>query len=177
MPSDVPIYTLIRKPVRSVRMTVRPPDGEVRVSAPRHVPKREIDSFVASRAEWIARHQERIAAAPPPLQAGPEAERLRVELRARVEPMLAEWTERMGLLPVPPYMIRRMTTRWGTCNVKTRRITFALELARKDDEKLEYVVVHELAHLIELGHNARFYAVMDTHLPDWRRIRRELNGK
>lgn len=158
-------------------MTVRPPDGEVRVSAPRHVAKREIDRFVASRAEWIAEHQARIAAAPPPLEAGPEAEELRAELRARVEPMLAEWAERMGLLPVPPYIIRRMTSRWGTCNVKTRRITFALELARRDDEKLEYVVVHELAHLIEIGHNQRFYAVMDRHLPEWRRIRRELNGK
>jgi len=177
MTADVPAYTLVRKSVKNVRMTVRPPDGEVRVSAPRHVPKREIDRFVASRAEWIAQHQERIASAPAPLEAGPEAERLRAELRARVEPLLECWTERMGLLPVPPYMIRRMRTRWGTCNVQTRRITFALELARKDDEKLEYIVVHELAHLIETGHNARFYAVMDRHLPEWRRIRRELNGK
>ncbi|WNM23620.1 M48 family metallopeptidase [Demequina capsici] len=176
MPTDVPAYTLVRKPVRHVRIAVRPPDGEVRVSAPRHVPKSEIDRFVASRARWIAQHQERIAALPAPLTAGPEAERLRAELRLRVEPLLAYWTDRMGLMPVPPYLIRRMTTRWGTCNVQTRRITFALELARRDDEQLEYIVVHELAHLIERGHDARFYSVMDAYLPQWRRIRKELNG-
>ncbi len=68
-----------------------------------------------------------------------------------------------------------MTTRWGTCNVRARRITLNLELARREPELLEYVVVHELAHLIESGHNARFYAVMDRALPDWRLKRRALN--
>ncbi len=68
-----------------------------------------------------------------------------------------------------------MTTRWGTCNVKARRITLNLELARREPELLEYVVVHELAHLIEAGHNQRFYAVMDRALPDWRLLRKALN--
>ena len=56
------------------------------------------------------------------------------------------------------------------------RVTLNLELARRDPSLLEYVIVHELAHLVERGHNARFYAVMDEHLPDWRHRRRVLNG-
>ncbi len=173
-----PAYSLVRrKRMKNLRIRVQPEDGSVRVSAPHWVPRRTIDDFVAGRADWIAREQARLATLPPPLAAGPEADRLRAELRERVEPLLAGWTRAMGLEPVPPYTIRRMKTRWGTCNVRTRRITLALELARKDDEKLEYVVVHELAHLIEAGHGPRFTAVMDTHLSDWRRIRRELNGR
>ncbi len=80
----------------------------------------------------------------------------------------------MGL-PVPEIRIRRMTSRWGTCNPRVPRITLNLELARRDPALLEYVVVHELAHLIELSHNAFFYAVMDSYLPDWRSRRRSLN--
>ncbi|WP_062202728.1 M48 family metallopeptidase [Demequina salsinemoris] len=178
MPPETTPYALVRrKGMKNLRIRVRPADGGVAVSAPHWVPKRTIDDFVAGRSEWIARERARLATLPPPLEAGPEAEALRAELRARVAPMLARWAERMDLLPVPPFIVRRMTTRWGTCNVRTRRITFALELARKDDEKLEYVVVHELAHLIEAGHGPRFHAVMDAHLPDWKRIRRKLNGR
>ncbi len=77
---------------------------------------------------------------------------------------------------MPDIAIRRMKTRWGTCNTAAKRVTLNLELARRDPALLEYVIVHELAHLIERGHNARFYAVMDTHLPDWKRRRKALNG-
>jgi predicted metal-dependent hydrolase len=58
-----------------------------------------------------------------------------------------------------------------------RRISLSLELARREPELLEYVIVHELAHLIEPSHNRTFYAVMDTYLPDWRSLRRALNGR
>lgn len=80
---------------------------------------------------------------------------------------LPQWTDRMGL-PLPEHRIRRMKTRWGTCNIRDRRIWLNLELARMPVEVIDLVVVHELAHLIERGHNARFYAVMDRHYPAWR---------
>ena len=70
-----------------------------------------------------------------------------------------------------------MTSRWGTCNIQRRHITLALELARRDDELLEYVIVHELAHLFERGHGPAFYAVMDRYLPGWKAKRKELNGR
>jgi predicted metal-dependent hydrolase len=174
MPTPVPEYVVTRKRVKNLRITVRAPEGEVRVTAPAFVTERAIRDFVASKADWIAKHQARIALQPAPLEPGPDANRLRRELRRAIPPLLAEWAPRVGV-PIPDFTIRRMTTRWGTCNVRARRITLNLELARREPELLEYVVVHELAHLIESGHNQRFYAVMDRALPDWRLKRKALN--
>lgn len=174
MSAPVPHYTVTRKRVKNLRITVKAPAGEVRVTAPAFVSERAIREFVASKAGWIAKHQARIALQPAPLEPGPDANRLRRELRRAVPPLLAEWAPRVGV-PEPTFTIRRMTTRWGTCNVTARRITLNLELARREPELLEYVVVHELAHLIESGHNQRFYAVMDHALPDWRLRRKALN--
>lgn len=172
--SPAPSYTVTRKRIRTLRLTVAPPDGQVRVSAPWHVSDRAIAEFVASKAAWIERHQARLARQPAPLEPGPEANRLRRELRRAVPPLLEEWAPRLGV-EVPEFGIRRMRTRWGTCNTQARRITLNLELARREPELLEYVVVHELAHLLERGHNARFYAIMDGALPEWRLLRRALN--
>ncbi len=175
MAADLPDYTLTRKRIKTLRLTVKAPHGEVLVSAPRHVPESAIVSFVADRAAWIAKHQERIASQPQRLAPGPEAEALRKELKSSAPPLVAHWAAVMGV-ETPDIAVRRMTSRWGTCNTQTRRITLNLELARRDGALLEYVIVHELAHLVERGHNARFYAVMDAHLPDWRARRRVLNG-
>jgi hypothetical protein len=175
MATDIPSFLLYRKRIKTLRITVKAPHGEVVVSAPRHVSDSAIASFVAGKAAWIAKHQERIKGQPQRLQPGPEAEALRKALKSSAPPLVAHWAGVMGLA-TPDITIRRMTSRWGTCNTQTRRITLNLELAQRDATLLEYVIVHELAHLVERGHNARFYAVMDTHMPDWRARRRALNG-
>lgn len=172
----LPAYTVTRRPVKNLRITVRAPGGHVNVTAPRHVPDAVIREFVAGRAAWIGRHQERIARMPSPLEAGPQAEDLRRQLKSDLPPLISQWSAAIGV-DEPSFTVRRMRSRWGTCNTQTRRITLNLELARRDRELLEYVVVHELAHLIERGHNARFYSVMDAALPDWRDRRRVLNGQ
>lgn len=172
---QVPEYTLTRKRIKNLRLTVKAPDGDVVVSAPRHVPDAAIAAFVKDKAAWIQKHRDRLANQPRPLEAGPEAEAMRAQLKETVPPLVEYWADRMGL-PMPTLAFRRMTTRWGSCNTQTKRITFNLELGRRDPELLEYVVVHELAHLIERGHNARFYEVMDEYLPEWRILRRVLNG-
>ena len=174
MAADVPEYTLTRKRIKNLRLTVKAPHGEVVVSAPRHVPDSAIALFVAGKAAWIAKHQERIAGQPQCLGLGAWCEALRRDLKRSAPPLVAHWAGVMGL-PTPDVTIRRMTSRWGTCNTQARRITLNLELAQRDGTLLEYVIVHELAHLIERGHNARFYAVMDAHMPDWRLRRRVLN--
>ena len=69
-----------------------------------------------------------------------------------------------------------MKTRWGTCNAEARRIWLNLELAKKPVQCLEYIVMHELVHLIERRHNDHFVAIMDQHLPQWRALRQELNA-
>ncbi len=73
------------------------------------------------------------------------------------------------------FTIRDMKTRWGTCNIRTKNICLNLQLAKKPPICLEYVVVHELVHLLERSHNAVFKAYMDKFLPQWRIIRKQLN--
>ena len=92
----------------------------------------------------------------------------RRRLWALLDARVPEWADHMGL-PRPETRIRRMTSRWGTCNIVARRIWLNLELVRMPLGAIDLVIVHELAHLVERGHNPRFYAVMDRAYPDWRR--------
>jgi predicted metal-dependent hydrolase len=77
---------------------------------------------------------------------------------------------------VAEWGIKRMKTRWGTCNVDARRIWLNLELIKKSPQCIEYIVVHELTHLLERHHNDRFIKLMDEFLPQWRSYREELNA-
>ena len=70
-----------------------------------------------------------------------------------------------------------MRTRWGSCNITRRRIWLNLELAKRPLPALEYVIVHELVHLLERNHNSRFYAFMDSFIPDWRQQKQLLNDR
>ncbi|MBL7661877.1 M48 family metallopeptidase [bacterium] len=99
---------------------------------------------------------------------------VRQDLRNRIEPLLSKWEEQLGV-QVKAWSIRQMKTKWGSCNPKTKRVLFNLELAKKDDRCLEYVIVHELVHLLERKHNDRFIAHLDRVMPKWRSYRAELN--
>lgn len=96
-------------------------------------------------------------------------------LGTEIERSLPYWGRITGLYP-SGWMIRDMTTRWGTCNVKTGKLCFNLQLIKRPRECLEYVVLHELAHLIEPSHNYKFKAILDKFMPNWRAIRKRLNG-
>ena len=172
----VPDYVVTRKRMKHLRMRVSIPDGEVLVSAPFHAKQSVIHAFVVSKTDWILRQQQLAVDLPAALTAGPEAERLRREMRESVPPLMAYWCDRMDL-DMPRLSLRRMTSRWGTCNSVKKHVTLNLELGRRDPELLEYVIVHELAHLYEPNHSKRFYAVMDRYLPGWQAKRRELNGR
>ena len=74
------------------------------------------------------------------------------------------------------YKIRRMKSRWGSCNIKTGTITLNLELAEHDKEALKYVIAHELTHLYVRGHNREFYALLATFYPNWKEVRASLKG-
>jgi predicted metal-dependent hydrolase len=89
--------------------------------------------------------------------------------------LITAWEPVMGV-SVAEWGVKRMRTRWGSCNPRARRIWLSLELARRPIACLEYVVVHEMVHLLERGHNRRFYAFMDQFLPDWRSARAELRS-
>ena len=98
----------------------------------------------------------------------------RRQLQDRLPALIGNWERRMGVR-VNEVRIRKMKTRWGTCNRRARRIWLNLELMKKPAACLEYVVVHELVHLLERKHNNRFRTLMDKHLPRWRNHRDELN--
>jgi predicted metal-dependent hydrolase len=99
----------------------------------------------------------------------------REQLRALIPPLLAKWEAILGVRAVD-WGIKRMKTKWGACSTDAGRIWLNLELAKKPVQCLEYIVVHELAHLIERHHNDRFAALMDRYLPAWRQYRGELQA-
>jgi len=99
----------------------------------------------------------------------------REELAHGIPPVL-EKCERIVGVRAREWRIRDMKTRWGTCNARDGHIWLNLRLAQKPPECLEYVIVHELVHLLERGHNAVFRAYMDRFYPNWREVRKTLNG-
>jgi predicted metal-dependent hydrolase len=96
-------------------------------------------------------------------------------LHQAIPPLLASWEARLGV-QVAAYRLQRMKTRWGSCTPWARRIRLNTELVKKPRDLLEYVLVHELVHLLEASHNARFVALLDAHYPTWRTARAELNA-
>jgi predicted metal-dependent hydrolase len=98
----------------------------------------------------------------------------RERLRELVPPLLTKWEAVLGVR-VSSVGIRRMKTKWGACSLDARRIWLNLELAKKPVQCLEYLIVHELSHLIERHHDDRFVSLMDRHLPQWRLHRKALN--
>nr|WP_276961439.1 SprT family zinc-dependent metalloprotease [Ferrimicrobium acidiphilum] len=98
----------------------------------------------------------------------------REQLRLAIPPVLAKWEPTLGIM-VSQWRIRRMKTKWGSCNREAGRIWFNLELAKKHPEGLEYVLVHEMTHLLERGHGERFIKLMDKVMADWRARQDGLN--
>jgi predicted metal-dependent hydrolase len=99
----------------------------------------------------------------------------RQRLAEAAEPLIVRWESELQV-PLQAWGIKRMKTKWGSCNTEARRIWLNLELAKKSPECLEYIVVHELLHLLVRQHDERFQALLDRHLPRWRSIRRALNA-
>ncbi len=98
----------------------------------------------------------------------------RQRLRALIPPLLAKWEAILGV-QAASWGIKKMKTKWGGCTVPARRIWLNLELAKKPAQCLEYVIVHELMHLLERHHNERFVSLMDQYLPHWQHLRQLLN--
>ncbi|MGQ9349424.1 M48 family metallopeptidase [Mycolicibacterium gilvum] len=99
----------------------------------------------------------------------------RSQLREAIPGLIAAWESKLDTR-VPDWTIRRMRTKWGTCNRETRRLTFNVELAKKHPDCLEYIVAHEMLHYFERNHGERFTKLMDDVMPDWRARRDELNN-
>jgi predicted metal-dependent hydrolase len=98
----------------------------------------------------------------------------RRQLRAQIPPLLAKWQPILGV-DVADWRIKKMKTRWGSCTIEAQRIWLNLELAKKPPACLEYILVHEMVHLLERHHNERFQALMEHFLPNWQMARDVLN--
>lgn len=99
----------------------------------------------------------------------------REQLREAIPTVIETWEQKLEV-SVPKWTIRRMKTKWGSCNRETRHIWLNVELAKKHPDCLEYIIVHEMTHYFERNHTERFAGLMDKHLPDWRSRREQLNG-
>lgn len=99
----------------------------------------------------------------------------RKQLKAAIPPLIERWEPVIGQ-KVDGWTVRRMKTKWGSCNPDSANLWFNIELAKKHPSCLEYIVVHEMTHFHERTHNDRFVELMDKYLPTWRATRDELNG-
>lgn len=214
---------VVRKEIKNLHLSVLPPKGKVRISAPKQMKLDTIRVFVIAKLEWIRRQQRKMQAqeretpreyldreshyvwgrrymlglvekdsAPSievkhnrlVLQVRPDSDEgrcrtvlenwYREQLRAALPPLLEKWEPAVGV-KIDRVFVQRMKTKWGGCNPMTRSIRLNTDLAKKPLECLEYILVHEMAHIIEPSHNARFTSLMDLLLPHWRDRRRLLN--
>ncbi len=100
----------------------------------------------------------------------------RRELQQRLDVLVPEWEQRLGV-KTTKIRIRAMKRKWGACRTRSGDVVFNLELVKQPSSAMDYVVLHELAHLIEPSHGARFQAILTEHMPDWRAVETALNGR
>ena len=166
-------YRYQTKAVKNLNLHVTA-QGQVWVSAPRGLDARRADAFVASRAGWIAQARQRALerarqdALPPPDPR--QALALFTQVSEEIFPLFA--TVLGGQRP--RLLVRDMKTRWGSCSPGRRQITLNLRLAAKPRPLVEYVVLHEYCHFIHPNHQAGFWALMESLMPDCRARRRAL---
>lgn len=217
------VVDVVLKDIKNVHLSVYPPHGAVRISAPKWMSLDTIRLFAISRLAWIRQQQKKLReqeretprdyvereshyvwgkryllelrevdTAPSVeithsrmilrVRPGTNEEKreaivddwYREQVKQAVPPLLAKWQQLIGV-ETSRFFVQRMKTKWGSCNHYTRAIRLNTELAKKPPECLEYIVVHELIHLREPTHNARFVALMDRYMPKWQMHRDMLN--
>ena len=214
---------VVLKNIKNVHLSVYPPSGRVRISAPLRMSLDTIRVFAISKLGWIKRQQRKLREqeretpreyldreshyvwgkryllsvverdhAPAvslkhsrmilTVRAGTDeavkeaivAQWYREQLKAVVPELIAKWEPLLGV-SVSRVFVQQMKTKWGSCNPRAHTIRLNTELAKKPKECLEYIVAHEMVHLLEPTHNARFVALMDQFMPQWQFFRQRLN--
>jgi predicted metal-dependent hydrolase len=164
------------KRMKSIRLHVKP-SGEITLSAPCGTSQKRLREFVAARMDWIRRQQEKYANSPAAIAdqaTKAEVEQWRAVVKACVPPLVAEWEQILGV-KVTTLAYRNMKSRWGSCQPATGRVCINVRLALYPPECLEYVVVHELCHLLEPNHGPGFKTLLTKVMPDWKQRDRTLN--
>lgn len=167
---------LSHKRVKNLNLRVARDGDHVEVSAPTWMTPADVADFVRRKRSWIDAQMARVAATPmaQASQASPaEVAQWKAVVQACVPALIAAWEPIMGV-KAGPLAYRNMTSRWGSCQPSTGRICINVRLALYPPECLEYVVVHELCHLLERGHGPRFHQLMDQFMPDRKQRRDKL---
>jgi predicted metal-dependent hydrolase len=214
---------VVLKDIKNVHLSVYPPSGSVRISAPLRMSLDTIRSFAISKLGWIKNQQKKIRAQEREtpreyldreshyvwgkryllkLIARTEAPRVvlkhknlflhvhplanveekhtiidrwyRKQIRKALPPLISKWESLTGV-KVERVFVQRMKTKWGSCNKTAQTIRLNTDLAKKPRECLEYIVVHEIIHILEPTHNSTFLSLMDLFMPQWRHYRNLLN--
>lgn len=217
------IIDVEQKDIKNIHLSVYPPSGKVRISAPLRMDMDTLRIYALSKLAWIRKQQAKITGqdreAPREflnreshyyngkryllkmieLDAKPKIELkhstlvlyirpgtpmekrqeiidewYRAQMKIGLPALIEKWEKRMNV-KIGEFGIKKMKTRWGTCNCEAKRIWLNLELAKKPRECLEYIVVHEMVHLLERKHNDIFVAYMNQFFPKWRFYKDELN--
>jgi predicted metal-dependent hydrolase len=217
------VVHVVKKNIKNIHLSVYPPTGTVRISAPSRMDVDTIRLFAISKLNWIKKQQKKLReqqretpreyldreshyfrgkrylleiaekqAVPKVeihhnqivLQVRPGAtedkkksvldEWYRQHLKDSIPPFIKKW-ERVMEVKVNQFRVRKMKTKWGSCSHISRTIYINLELAKKPEICLEYIIVHEMTHLTEPTHNNRFITLMDQYMPQWRFYRDVLN--
>ena len=167
---------LSRKHVKNLNLRISSDGSHMDVSAPLWVSEDEVRDFVRRKAAWIESHLAQAADTPMACAARATPEEVAAwheMVSACVPALVAAWEPIMGV-KAGKLAYRNMTSRWGSCQPATGRICINVRLALYPPECLEYVVVHELCHLLERGHGPRFHQLMDAFMPDWKQRRAKL---
>jgi len=214
---------VVKKGIKNIHLSVYPPTGDVRISAPLRMDLDNIRLFAITKLDWIRSQQQKLReqaretpreyldreshyvwgkryllkvieqdAVPTVelthsrmlLQIRPATslerrkaiieEWYREQLKAAIPPLIVKWHRLMGVR-VERFFVQRMKTKWGSCRPEAKSIRLNTDLAKKPPECLEYIVGHEMAHLLEPTHTRRFIALMDQFMPKWQFYREELN--
>jgi predicted metal-dependent hydrolase len=214
---------VVKKDIKNIHLSVYPPAGRVRISAPLRMDLDTIRLFAISKLGWIKQQQKKLreqerespreyldreshyvwgrryllqvveSDGAPAVELKHRRMHLRIrpgtgdekkqavieewyreQLKQAVPSLIAKWELLLGV-KVERFFVQKMKTRWGSCNPGKESIRLNTDLAKKPPECLEYIVLHEMAHLLELTHNDRFVALMDRFMPKWQFYRAELN--
>lgn len=172
-------YTLTRRRVRNINLRVRA-DGSVAASASPRVPVSYVDAFVAARADWVRAAQSRAAArraqeaAEPDL---PPKEEALAHMQALCRAYYPQFAATCPGGHMPKIAVRDMTTRWGSCSLRTGTLAFARRLCVMPLPAQEYVVVHEFCHFAHPDHSPAFWAAVARVLPDYKERERVLKRR
>lgn len=156
---------LSRKRIKNINLRIDR-EGNIRVSAPIKCPLEYIQQFLQTKQNWIVKNQALIQARQQDMPTNMHRE----QMRSLLPELIQKWETIIGV-QINAWRIRIMKSRWGSCNPTQGRICLNLHLINYPLICLEYVIVHELVHILEPSHNKRFYALMTQFMPEWKQYK------